>query len=211
MEGVVAMQDKKRFVDLSEVVRGDPDIEIGAHTCYQDLTKDPRDFVKNNILYHMPAVHRDRIVIGSYSTLASGVKFICPIANHYDGSLAWYPFPIMAALWGLDESSADKIAKIKGPTIVGSDVFIGYEAVIMPGVTIGDGAIIGARSIVTKDIPPYAVAAGDPAAVRACRFDEATIARLLKLRWWDWPEEQIRRAQPFLQSGDLDALEAMRA
>ncbi len=95
----------------------------------------------------------------------------------------------------------------KGDIVVGNDVWIGYEAVILAGVTIGDGAIIGARAVVTRDVPPYTIVGGVPAKPIRKRFDEDTIARLLELRWWDWPEERIAQNIPAIQTGKLDRLQ----
>jgi virginiamycin A acetyltransferase len=94
----------------------------------------------------------------------------------------------------------------KGDTRVGNDVWIGYGSTVMPGVTIGDGAIVGSCSVVTKDVPPYAIVGGNPAKVIRYRFDEVTIARLLELRWWDWPIERITARLADLCSEDVSAL-----
>ena len=171
----------------------------------QDERNDPRDFVKNNILYHYPQFHKDTIIIGKYCSLAMGTTFLCPIANHSFTSMANYPFPIANDHWDLDESFGGKVSTLKGPTIVGNDVWFGYESVIMPGVHIGDGAIIGTRSVVTKDVPPYTVVGGDPARFIRKRFDDATITKLMALKWWDLPDEEIRDFLPQLIDGHIDA------
>ncbi len=121
------------------------------------------------------------------------------------------PFPIMFEEWDLGTACEDIAAAWDnhGDIMVGNDVWIGYEAVILAGVTIGDGAIIGSRAVVTKDVPPYTIVGGLPAKPIRRRYDEETAARLEKLRWWDWPEAQVRRAIPLLQAGDLDALEKL--
>ena len=199
--------DDPTVVYLKNVI-DDPDIQVGEHTYYHDEKNDPRDFVKNNVLYHFPEFHQDKIIIGKYCSLASGTTFICPLANHNFDSLANYPFPIVNAHWALDESffSDDKVCTLKGPTIVGNDVWIGYNSVIMPGVHIGDGAIIGTRSVVTKDVPPYTVVAGDPARPIRKRFDDDTIEKLMALKWWDLPDEEIREFLPELINGQIDAV-----
>ena len=191
-------------VYLKNVV-DDPDIQIGAHTYYHDNVRDPRDFLKNNVLYHYPGAG-DKIVIGKYCSIACGTKFICPIANHSFTSLANYPFPIIPEHWELDESAMAKVAQWKGPTIVGNDVWFGYESIIMPGVHIGDGAAIGTRSVVTKDVPPYTVVAGSPARVIRKRFSDEVIEQLLELKWWDLPDEQVKDLVPFMMDGDLDGV-----
>lgn len=98
----------------------------------------------------------------------------------------------------------------KGDTVIGNDVWIGYEAVIMPGVTIGDGAIIGTRAVVTGNVPPYTIVGGVPAKPIRKRFDDATIEKLEAMRWWDWDEEKIKRSIPLIQSGDIAALERVQ-
>ena len=192
------------MVYLKNVI-DDPDIQVGEHTYYHDERNDPRDFVKNNILYHYPQFHRDTIIIGKYCSLAMGTTFLCPIANHNFASMANYPFPIANDHWDLPESFGSKVSTLKGPTIVGNDVWFGYESVIMPGVHIGDGAIIGTRSVVTKDVPPYTVVGGDPARFIRKRFDDDTIAKLMALKWWDLPDAEIRDFLPELINGHIDA------
>ena len=124
-------------------------------------------------------------------------------------SLSNYTFPIFFDEWELDAKNIRDAWDNKGDIVIGNDVWIGYEAVIMSGVRIGDGAVIGTRAVVTKDVPPYTIVGGLPAKPIRRRYDEETAARLEKLRWWDWPEAQVRRAIPLLQAGDLDALEKL--
>ena len=151
-------------VYLQNVVT-DPAIQVGAYTIYDDFVNDPRDFQRNNVLYHYPECNHDRLIIGKYSSIACGAKFIFNAANHTLNSLSTYPFPIMFEEWGLGTACED-IATAwdnHGDIVVGNDVWIGYEAVILAGVTIGDGAIIGSRAVVTKDVPPYIIMNGNPA------------------------------------------------
>ena len=121
-------------------------------------------------------------------------------------SLASYTFPIFFDKWGLNTKNIRQAWDNKGDTIIGNDVWIGYEAVILSGARIGDGAIIGARAVVTKDVPPYTIVGGVPARLIRRRFDDAVIKKLEALRWWDWDFEKIRRSIPAIQSGDIDAL-----
>ncbi|MCI8771734.1 MAG: CatB-related O-acetyltransferase [Lachnospiraceae bacterium] len=121
-------------------------------------------------------------------------------------SLSTYPFPIFFEEWGLDVANITAAWDNKGDIIIGNDVWIGYEAVILSGVTIGDGAIIGTRAVVTKDIPPYTIVGGVPAKPIRKRFDDVTIARLLELKWWDWSEERIKTNLKIIQSGRIDEL-----
>ena len=125
------------------------------------------------------------------------------------GSLSTYPFPIFFEEWGLDAKNIRQAWDHKGDIVIGNDVWIGYEAVIMAGVTIGNGAIIGTRAVVTKDVPPYTIVGGVPAKSIRRRFDQATIEKLEALRWWDWDEEKIRRNIPAIQAGEIDALAAL--
>jgi len=191
-------------VYLKNVV-ADPNIEIGNYTMYNDFVRDPRDFQRNNVLYHYPVNH-DRLVIGKFCSIACGAKFIFTSANHSLRSLSTYPFPIFFDEWDLEAADIARAWDNRGDIIVGNDVWIGYEAVILSGVTIGDGAIIGARAVVTKDVPPYTIAGGVPARPIRRRFDDAAVARLLELKWWDWPEKRIRANLEAIQSGRIDDL-----
>lgn len=182
-----------------------PSIQVGEYTMYNDFVNDPRDFEKNNVLYQYPVNH-DRLLIGKFCSIACGAKFLFNSANHALGSLSTYPFPIFYDEWGLDGKNVADAWDNKGDITLGNDVWIGYEAVILAGVTIGDGAIIGARAVVTRDVPPYAIVGGVPARLIRRRFDEATIESLLALQWWDWEPERIRRALLVLQAGDIAAL-----
>ena len=194
-------------VYLKSVVT-DPAIEVGEYTMYNDFVHDPRDFQKNNVLYHYP-VNGDRLKIGKFCSIACGAKFLFTSANHALGSLSTYPFPIFFEEWGLDAKDIRQAWDKRGDIVIGNDVWIGFEAVILSGVTVGDGAIIGTRTVVTKDVPPYTIVGGAPARPIRRRFEDAVIEKLKALRWWDWDEEAIRRAIPAIQSGDLAALEAL--
>ena len=145
-------------------------------------------------------------MVGKFCSIACGAKFIFTSANHSLKSLSTYPFPIFFEEWGLDVSDITDAWDNKGDIIVGNDVWIGYEAVILSGVTIGDGAIVGSRAVVTKDIPPYTIVGGVPAKPIRKRFDDVTIARLLELKWWDWSEERIKANLKIIQSGRIDEL-----
>ena len=194
-------------VYLKSVVT-DPAIEVGEYTMYNDFVHDPRDFQKNNVLYHYP-VNGDRLKIGKFCSIACGAKFLFTSANHSLRSLSTYPFPIFFEEWGLDAKDIRQAWDKRGDIVIGNDVWIGFEAVILSGVTVGDGAIIGSRTVVTKDVPPYTIVGGAPARPIRRRFEDAVIKKLEALRWWDWDEEAIRRAIPAIQSGDLAALEAL--
>lgn len=186
-------------VYLKDVITN-PNIEVGEYTMYNDFVNDPREFEKNNVLYHYP-VNGDKLIIGKFCSIACGAKFLFTSANHKMSSLSTYPFPIFYEEWGLDAKDIRNAWDNKGDIIIGNDVWIGYEAVIMAGVTIGDGAIIGTRAVVTKDVPPYTIVGGVPAKPIRKRFDDATVERLIKLRWWDWEHEKIAQSIAGIQAG----------
>lgn len=182
-----------------------PAIHVGDYTMYNDFVNDPVGFEKNNTLYHYPINH-DRLIIGKFCSIACGAKFLFNSANHTLSSLSNYPFPLFFEEWGLEKGDVTASWDNKGDIVIGNDVWIGYEAVIMAGVTIGDGAIIGTRAVVTKDVPPYTIAGGLPAKAIRKRYSEETIAALLELKWWDWPEDQIARNIHAIQTGNLKQL-----
>jgi virginiamycin A acetyltransferase len=130
-------------------------IIVGDYTIYNDFVNDPTEFETNNVLYHYPINH-DKLTIGKYCSIACGAKFMFTSGNHKIGSLSTYPFPLFYEEWGLDRANVTDAWDNNGDIVIGNDVWIGYEAIIMQGVQIGDGAIIGTRAIVTKDVPPYA-------------------------------------------------------
>ena len=191
-------------VYLKEVIKN-PDIIVGDYTFYNDFNSDPCQFERNNVLYHYP-VNKDRLIIGKFCSIACGVKFLFTSANHTLKSLSNYPFPIFFEEWDLDKYHVTDAWDNKGDIVIGNDVWIGYEAVILSGVHIGDGAIIGTRSVVTKDVPSYTVVGGVPAKEIKKRFDEDTINKLLQLQWWDLPLDKIQQILPCIMSGEIDKL-----
>ena len=190
-------------------VTDNPNIQIGDYTIYNDFIHDPREFRKNNVLYHYP-INKDRLIIGKFCSIACGAKFLFNSANHKMASLSTYTFPLFFEEWGLKKENVAQAWDQKGDIMIGNDVWIGYEAVILSGVTIGDGAVIGSRAVVTKDVPPYTIVGGVPAKTIRRRFDEDTVEELLGLRWWDWPEEVIRENIPAIQSGCVEQLSRIR-
>lgn len=194
----------RETVYLKNVVTN-PNIQIGEYTMYNDFVHDPRQFEKNNVLYQYP-INGDSLRIGKFCSIACGAKFLFASANHTQASVSTYPFPIFFEEWDLDIGDVMSAWDHKGDIVIGNDVWIGYEAVVMAGVTIGDGAIIGARAVVTKDVPPYTIVGGVPARKIRRRFSDNVIARLLELKWWDWPAEQIQRNIKNIQAGRLDLL-----
>jgi len=183
-----------------------PNIEIGDFTYYDD-PDGPDQFQTKCVLHHYPFIG-DRLVIGKFCAIAEGARFIMNGANHALHGFSTYPFNIFGHGWEKGFDTATWQREVRGDTIVGNDVWIGMEAVIMPGVTIGDGAIIAAKAVVTHDVPPYAIYAGNPARVVKTRFDEFTVKRLLKIAWWNWPVEKITNNLDAIRGGDLAALEA---
>lgn len=178
-------------------------IVIGDYTYYDD-PEGPEAF-RRNVLYHFPFIG-DTLRIGKFCALARGVKFIMNGANHQMNGISTYPFFIFGNGWESARPAPGDLP-YKGDTVVGNDVWIGYDALIMPGVTIGDGAIVAARSVVTADVPPYTIVGGNPAQPVRARFDAATAARLQALAWWDRPAEWITAHLALIRGGDVAALE----
>jgi virginiamycin A acetyltransferase len=179
-----------------------PNIIIGDYTYYDD-PEDSENF-ERNVLYHFPFIG-DRLVIGKFCALARGVKFIMNGANHQLAGFSTYPFYIFGNGWERVIPQAGELPN-KGDTIVGNDVWIGYEAAIMPGVNVGDGAIIASKSVVVSDIPPYTVVGGNPAKPIRRRFDDGSIATLLEIAWWNWDIEKITRNLEKIIAADIEAL-----
>lgn len=179
-----------------------PNIIIGDYTYYDD-PEDSENF-ERNVLYHFPFIG-DKLIIGKFCALARGVKFIMNGANHKISGISTYPFYIFGQGWE-NVMPAAKELPYKGDTEIGNDVWIGYEALFMPGVKIGHGAIISSQSVVTGDVPAYAIVGGNPAKVIRYRFDAETIAKLEDIAWWNWPVEKVSRNLSLIISGDIDAL-----
>lgn len=179
-----------------------PNIIIGDYTYYDDL-EDSENF-ERNVLYHYPFVG-DKLIIGKFCALATGVKFIMNGANHQMSGFSTYPFNIFGSGWERVTPKPEELP-FKGDTVIGNDVWIGYEAVIMPGVKIGDGAIVAAKSVVVKDVPPYAVVGGNPASLLRQRFPDEIINALLEIAWWNWDIEKITRNLEKIVGADIEAL-----
>ncbi|MDW8803178.1 CatB-related O-acetyltransferase [Clostridium sp. A1-XYC3] len=190
---------------LKNVITRD-NIKVGDYTIYNDFYNDPRDFEKNNVLYQYP-VNKDKLIIGKFCSIACRAKFLMTSGNHSMKSLSTYTFPIFYEEWGLDVSHITDAWDNKGDIVIGNDVWIGYDAIIMSGVKIGDGAIIGTRAIVTNDVPPYTIVGGIPAKVIKKRFSDDTILKLLKIKWWNWSYEKIEANIQYIQSGNIDEVE----
>lgn len=197
-------KNDKQTVYLKNVIKR-KNIVVGDYTIYNDFVNDPCLFEQNNVLYQYP-VNNDKLIIGKFCSIACGAKFIFTSANHTLKSLSTYPFPIFFDEWNLDAKNIASAWDNKGDIVIGNDVWIGYEAVIMPGVKIGDGAIIGTRAVVTKDVEPYTIVGGVPARVIRKRFDDKTIAKLMKIKWWNWDKEKIAKNITNIQLGNIDKL-----
>lgn len=179
-----------------------PHIIIGDYTYYDD-PEDSEDF-QRNVLYHFPFVG-DLLIIGKFCALARGVKFIMNGANHQLNGFSTYPFQIFGNGWEKVDPQPEALSS-KGNTVIGNDVWIGYETVIMPGVQVGDGAIIAAKSVVVSDVPPYTIFGGNPARFIRQRFDDEIIRSLLEIAWWDWEIEKITRNLDQIVAADIGAL-----
>ncbi|OPJ58212.1 CatB-related O-acetyltransferase [Clostridium oryzae] len=189
---------------LKNVITRD-NIKVGDYTIYNDYDNDPRDFEKNNVLYQYP-VNNDKLIIGKFCSIACKAKFLMTSGNHTLESLSTYTFPIFYEEWGLNVSHITDAWDNKGDIVIGNDVWIGYDAIIMSGVKIGDGAIIGTRAIVTNDVPPYTIVGGTPAKIIKKRFSDDVISKLLKIKWWDWSYEKIQENIQYIQSGNISKL-----
>ncbi|WP_370226183.1 CatB-related O-acetyltransferase [Mesoflavibacter sp.] len=165
-----------------------PNIEVGDYTYYDDF-EDVSNFEKN-VKYHFDFIG-DKLFIGKFCMIASSATFIMNGGNHLTEATSAYPFAIFGGAW--KHAMDGKSYQTKGDTIVGNDVWIGHNATIMPGVTIGDGAIIATKAVVTKNVEPYTIVGGNPAKPIKKRFSEEIISKLLELKWWDWDIEKITK------------------
>ncbi|MCB0638612.1 MAG: CatB-related O-acetyltransferase [Lewinella sp.] len=189
-----------RLCFLKNVVKN-PQIIVGDYTYYDDF-EDVANFEKN--VKYLFEFTGDKLIIGKFCMIASDVTFIMNGANHLTEAISTYPFAIFGHGW--EDAMEGKAYPRRQDTVIGNDVWIGYGATIMPGVQVGDGAIIATKSVVTKDVPPYAIVGGNPARVIRLRFPEEKIEELLALRWWDWPIEKITRHVQDLTGNAVEAL-----
>ena len=194
----------EQTIYLKNVINN-PNINIGDYTMYNDFVNEPTMFEKNNVLYHYP-INNDKLIIGKFCSIACGARFLFNSANHNMSSLSTYPFPLFFEEWNLKKENVTESWNNKGDIVIGNDVWIGYEAVIMAGVTVGDGAIIGTRAVVTKDVPPYTIVGGIPAKIIRKRFSDEVISKLLELKWWDWEKNRIQNNIEKIKSGDIEKL-----
>jgi len=181
-----------------------PHILIGDYTYYDD-PEDSEDF-ERNVLYHFPFIG-DKLIIGKFCAIARNVKFIMNGANHDMAGFSTYPFYIFGHGWEQTEPPPDS-QTYKGDTVIGHDVWLGYEAVILPGVQVGNGAVVAAKSVVTKSVPAYTIVGGNPARVIRQRFSDDVIAALEQIAWWHWDAAKISQLLPHIVAADIEALQA---
>jgi virginiamycin A acetyltransferase len=187
-----------RLVYLKNIIKN-PQICVGDYTYYDD-PEDVYNF-ERNVLYLFDFVG-DRLIIGRFCQIASGVRFIMNGGNHAVDGFSTYPFKIFGGSW----CDATLNAVNKGNTVVGHDVWFGHNVTIMPGLTIGHGAIIATSSVVTKDVPPYTIVGGNPAREIRKRFAPEATELLLALAWWDWPVAEVASHLDLLTRGNLEGL-----
>jgi virginiamycin A acetyltransferase len=195
---------QERVVMLRPLIT-DPKIEVGEFSYYDD-PDDASAFQQRNVLY---GYGPEKLIIGKYCALAEGTRFIMAGANHPDLGVSTFPFTIFGGEW--TERTLDIMTgmQTKGDTVVGNDVWIGYRSVIMPGVTIGDGAIIASQSVVVADVPPYTIVGGNPGKPIRRRFPDEDIERLLRARWWYWPIELVTEHVRVIMTGNATEIEAI--
>jgi virginiamycin A acetyltransferase len=193
---------QERVVFLKPLVT-DPRIEVGEYTYYDD-PDDPLAFEREAFLY---GYGPERLIIGRYCAIASGVRFLMSGGNHADLGPSTFPFGIFGPPWAERTMDLVMAAPSRGDTVVGNDVWLGYQALVLPGVKIGHGAVVAAASVVAADVPPYAVVGGNPARVLRRRFDDEDVARLLRAAWWDWPVELVTEHARAIMAGEPAELE----
>lgn len=190
----------ERLCFLKNIIKN-PNIIVGDYTYYDDF-ETVENFEKN-VKYLFDFVG-DKLVIGKFCMIASGAEFIMNGANHLVNAVSSYPFAIFGNDWA--HAMEGKTYPNKGDIVIGNDVWIGYQATILSGVTVGHGSIIGSKSVVASDVPPYSIVAGNPARIIRKRYDEETIEKLLNLAWWDWDLEKITKNVAHLTGNDVSKL-----
>ncbi|MEM6649680.1 MAG: CatB-related O-acetyltransferase [Pseudomonadota bacterium] len=198
------LQDHPRITFLQNLSLP-PNVSVGAYSYYDD-EKGAEAFQKN-ILYHFEFTG-DHLKIGKFCALASGTKFMMNGGNHRIDAFSTYPFMIFGGDWA-NRFPEENDFPSKGDTVIGNDVWMGWNSVMMPGIEIGDGAIIASHAVVTKDVPPYAIVAGNPATIIRLRFSEEIISILLKLKWWNWDVDTITTHLPIISGSDVGALKSL--
>ena len=195
-----------RVVFLRPLARGRQNVTVGRYAYYDDPDH-ATAFFERNVQHHHDFMG-DHLSIGAFTAIATGARIVMNGAMHDMSGFSTFPFDIFEGWGALDLDRY--LAQSRGNTVIGPDVWIGAESWIMPGVTLGAGAVIAARAVVSRDVPPFAVAAGNPARIVRHRFDPDTARRLLAVGWWDWPADKITRNLAAIRGADIDALEAAR-
>lgn len=198
---IFPLENYDRLCFLKNIIKN-PNIIVGDYTYYDDF-EDVHNFEKN-VKYHFDFTG-DKLIIGKFCMIASDVKFIMNGANHLSNAISTYPFAVFGNGW--EKSMEGKSYPNKGNIEIGNDVWIGYNATIMAGVKIGDGAIIATNSTVVSDVEPYAVVGGNPAKEIKKRFSTEIIDKLLKLQWWNWDIEKITENIQNLTDLNIEKLE----
>ncbi len=191
-----------RGVTLDKQVTN-PNIVVGRYSYYSGYYHGHG--FENCARYLMPDEGVDRLIVGSFCSIGSGAAFIMAgNQGHRHDWISAFPFHFMSEVPAF--AGAENGYRPAGDTVIGNDVWIGSEAVIMPGITVGDGAVIGTRALVTRDVEPYTIVGGNPAKPIRKRFNDRQIALLLEMAWWEWDEAALAGAMPLLTSGDVDGL-----
>ena len=190
----------ERLCFLKNLIKN-PNISVGDFTYYDDF--ETVDNFEKNVKYHFDFTG-DKLIVGKFCMIASGVEFIMNGANHLVNAVSSYPFAVFGNAW--EHAMEGKTYPNRGDIIIGNDVWLGYQSTILSGVTVGHGSIVGAKSVVSKDVPPYSIVGGNPARIIRKRFDDATIEKLLSLAWWDWDLEKITAHVADLTSNDVSRL-----
>jgi virginiamycin A acetyltransferase len=201
-QAIYPIKNYEKIAFLKNYIRAS-NISVGDYTYYDDTRYGPEKFEEHNILYNYDYT-RMKLIIGKFCAIAAETRFIMASAVHKLDAISTYIFPIFEGWEYLYDAYQ---LPVKGDIIVGNDVWFGYDSLIKSGVNIGDGAIIATRSLVVKDVPPYAIVGGNPAQIIKMRFDNKTIERLLQIAWWDWNIEKINKNLPLICSLDVDRLE----
>ena len=196
---------QKRVVFLRPLVRS-ATVDVGEYT-YYDSDDDPLAFERDAVLYGFGP---ERLIIGRFCAIASGVRFLMPGANHADLGPSTYPFGVFGAGWA---ATMDVVmsAPSRGDTVIGHDVWLGYSALVLPGVEIGHGAVVAAASVVARDVPPYAIVAGNPARAVRTRYSKEDVARLLRAAWWNWPIDVVTEHVRTIMTGTATSSRASRS
>jgi virginiamycin A acetyltransferase len=197
---IFPLKDYNRLCFLKNIIKN-PNIIVGDYTYYDDF--ESVDNFEKNVKYHFNFIG-DKLIIGKFCMIASNVTFIMNGANHLTQSISSFPFAIFGEDW--KDAMNGKTYPTKGDTIIGNDVWIGFNATIMPGVKIGDGAIIAANATVVKDVEPYAIVGGNPGQEIKKRFSDAQIQKLLQIKWWHWDIEKITQNVQHLTSENIENL-----